>query len=180
MNGLPFHPASPGDPVFVDGWDFEIEEYLVVVSNVRLSPNATKYAEQSRIDAPVATKAGPFVFDIHRPGPLTGADGESPATAMFLWENQDSGQAFDTGTRYAFSYDVAKASYPVTQINLRSSQFADYDTMVQNGWSKFIVGKATYVGTGTFPDSMMQAKFDAFPKSVRFSFGWNDSTQIIN
>jgi hypothetical protein len=99
---------------------------------------------------------------------------------MFLWEKQDDGKPFDTSVRYAFSYDVSKASYPVTQVNLSKSQFADYELMVQNGWSKYVVGKATYVGTGSHPDATAQAKFAALPKTVRFSFGWNDAGSILN
>ena len=37
-NGLPFQPVNQGDPQFVDGWSVTFEKYIVVIGNVRLSP----------------------------------------------------------------------------------------------------------------------------------------------
>ena len=83
-NGLPFQPVNPGDPQFVDGWSVTFEKYIVVVGNVRLSPNALASQDQSVISTPVATKAGPFVIDVHQLATngfngFVGADGEEPA-----------------------------------------------------------------------------------------------------
>lgn len=180
VQGLPFQPVNAGDPVFVDGWNMAFDELLVVVGNFRLSPGATQSADQSVIATPVATMPGPYVVDMHKPSGFVGKDGEEPAGGIFKWDTDDSGKAFDNNTRYAFSYDVVKATYPATQVNLTSDQFVDYALMVQNGWSKLYRGTATYVGTGTYPDATVQAKFAAMPTTVHFVFGWNDAGSHIN
>lgn len=180
VNGLPFTPVTPGDPVFVDGWSVTFDELLVVLGNFQLSPGATQYATWQQLNPAVATKAGPFVVDMHKPAGFVGSDGKEPAGALFKWDSQDNGKAFDNSVRYAFSYDVLKATYPATQINLTPDQFADYDLMVQKGWSKYYKGTATYVGTGTFPNAAIQAKFAALPKTVKFTFGWNDGNHLYN
>ena len=180
VQGLPFQPVNAGDPVFVDGWNMAFDELLVVVGNFRLSPGATQSADPSVVATPVATMPGPYVIDMHKPSGFVGKDGEEPAGGIFKWDADDSGKGFDTNTRYAFSYDVVKAAYPATQVNLTSDQFADYALMVQNGWSKLYRGTATYVGTGTFPDATVQARFAALPMTVHFVFGWNDAGSHIN
>jgi hypothetical protein len=184
-NGLPFQPASSGDPVFVDGWNLSFDKFLVVVGRLRLSPNATQSALQNQLSTSVATRAGPYVIDIHKlknsgANGFTGSDGEEPASALFKWDAQDDGASFDTSVRYAFSYDVQPATRPATQVNLSADEFALYDQMVQHGWSKYIEGTATYVGTGTYPEAGAQAKFSALPTTVHFTFGWNDATSYLN
>jgi len=178
-SGLPF-PGTPGDPVFVDGWSVTFDELLVVVGNFRLAPGATQSPDQRQVGTPVATMFGPYVLDMHKPGGFIGADGKEPAGGIFKWDADDGGNAFDNNTRYSFSYDVKKATYPATQVNLSASQFADYALMVQNGWSKLYRGTATYAGTGTYPDPAVQAKFAALPSTVHFVFGWNDAGGHIN
>ena len=192
-NGLPFVPVTPGDPQFVDGWDVKFDKYIVVIGNVRLTPNATQYQDQSMLNTPVsAHKAGPFVIDVHQLATngfngFVGADGEEPAGAIFKWDTQDDGTPFDSSQLYAFSYDTVPAAYPATQVNLTADDIAIYDTMVQNGWNKYIEATATYVATGSYPDQTIQAKFAALaggtstqaPK-VHFVFGWHDATSNLN
>lgn len=183
VNGLPFQPVNQGDPSFVDGWDMRFDEVLVVLGNFRLSPGATQFGGTSlsaQVNPAVATRAGPYVVDMHKPTGFVGKDGVEPAQGIFKWDAQDNGQKLDTGTLYAFSYDVVKATYPVASVNLSSDQQADYDLMVANGWSKLYRGTATYVGTGKYPDPAIQAKFDALPRTVKFYFGWNDATSYVN
>jgi hypothetical protein len=180
VNGLPFQPANQGDPVFVDGWSVTFDEILVVVGNFRLAPGATQSPQANFVNAPVATMPGPYVLDMHKPSGFTGKDGVEPAGGIFIWNTRDDGSAFDTSTRYSFSYDVEKAVYPATQVNLTSDQFADYDLMVQKGYSKLYRGTATYVGTGTYPNAAIQAKFAALPTTVHFMFGWDDATSALN
>jgi hypothetical protein len=180
VNGLPFQPANQGDPVFVDGWSVTFDEILVVLGNFRLAPGATQSPQANFVNTPVATMPGPYVVDVHKPQGFTGKDGVEPAGGIFLWSNRDDGSAFDTSTRYSFSYDVEKAAFPATQVNLTADQFTDYDLMVQKGWSKLYRGTATYVGTGTWPDATIQAKFAALPRTVHFMFGWDDATSALN
>ena len=184
-NGLPFQPVNAGDPVFVDGWNLTFQKFIVVVGNVRLGPNATQSSVWNQVSAPVATKAGPYVVDVHRlvkngTNGFIGSDGESPAGALFKWDAQDSGQPFDTGTRYSFTYDVVPAKFPATQVNLAADEFPIYDQMVAHGWTKYLEATATYAGTGTFADAAIQAKFAAMPKTVHFTFGWNDAASYVN
>jgi hypothetical protein len=178
--GLPFQPATAGDPQFVDGWNMTFDEILTVVGNFRLSPGATQYASWSQLNPTVATKSGPYLVDMHKPTGFTGKDGVEPAQAIFKWDTQDNGQPFDTSVRYAFSYDVMRAAYPVAAVNVTAAQQADYDLMVSKGWSKLYRGTATYVGTGTYPTPAVQAKFAALPQTVKFLFGWNDATSYVN
>ena len=198
-NGLPFQPVNAGDPQFVDGWSVSFEKYIVVVGNVRLSPGATQFTDQSQLNAIVATKPGPYVIDIHQLATngfngFVGADGEEPAGGIFKWDTQDDGTAFDPGTLYAFSYDTIPAQYPATQVNLTEDDAQIYDTMVKNHWDKYIEARASFVGVGKFPDAPTEAKFEALAggvfdgsadayttaPQVHFVFGWNDATSSIN
>jgi hypothetical protein len=187
INGLPYTPVTQGDPYFVDGWTVTIQEYLIVLGNIRLNATPLMSAVNwPEMGATVATKAGPYVVDAHRAAGFIGKDGVEPASGIFAWQRQDDGSSFDTGVRYAFSYDVVPASYPATQVNLLTSEFSDYDRMVQNGWSKFIRFTATHVGQGTYanpndPDSAAkQALFAQLPSVVNLTFGWNDATSNLN
>jgi len=187
VDGLPFPPGDPNaDPFFVDGWRISFDEILVVLGNFRLAPGATQSPDQSVVGTPVVTMPGPYVVDMHKPSGFTGKDGTEPAGGIFKWDADDSGKAFDNNTRYSFSYDVMKAVYPATQVNLDSSQFADYATMVQKGWSKLYRGTATYNGNNAYDDpgnpnnAAAKAAFAALPATVHFMFGWDDHGSLIN
>ena len=178
--GLPF-TGDPADTNFVDGWSMTFDQILVVLGNFRLAPGATQSPDQRQVGTPVATMPGPYVVDMHKPSSFgTGADGVEPAGSIFKWDADDSGHAFDNNTRYAFSYDVVKATYPATQVNLSPDQFADYALMVQKGWTKLYRGTATYTGLGTYPVPAVQAKFAALPSPIHFVFGWNDAGSHVN
>jgi len=186
-SGLPFWNSpsyTQGNPYFVDGWSVSFDEILVVLGNIRVAPGGTQTAAQNQIQTPVATKAGPFVVDMHSPQGFVGKDGIEPAGAIFRFLTQDNGQSFDVNTRYAFSYDVVKAAYPATQINLMTpQQIADYGLMVTNGWSKLYRGTATYVGGPVTSSNLSQTAvndFAALPTTVYFMFGWNDATSMLN
>jgi hypothetical protein len=186
INGLPYTPVTQGDPLFVDGWSVTVDEYLIVVGNVRLNENPLKDQTWPHMDQVVASKAGPYVFDAHRAAGFIGKDGVEPASAMFYWAHKDDGSAFETSKRYAFSYDTVVASYPATQINLEQSQYADYDKMVQNHWDKLIKVTATHVAGGTYSNpsdlnaASAQANFARFPSTVHMVFGVNDATSYLN
>ena len=180
INGLPFQPVNQGDPYFVDGWNMSIDEDIVVIGKLMLNAMPTQDQTWYDMGPVVATKAGPYAFDAHQAAGFVGKDGVEPASPMFVWDQEDDGSSFDSGQRYAFSYDTVVASYPAWNLNLTSQGQADYDLMVQNGWDKFLRGTATYVGTGTYPDAATQAKFAAFPTTVQFVMGWNDATSNLN
>jgi len=187
--GLPYPTQCPtgsdAPPFAVDGWSLFIDEYLVAIDNIRLTGNAAQYLPQNQLNAVVASKPGIWVFDGHKGEPgFVSTDGVSPAGPIFAWNTQDDCSSFSTTEQYAFSYDVVPAAYPVTQVNLGTGQFADYDQMVQNGWSKFVRGHAVFAGTtggSTYPpDAGIAARFNAFPTTIYFSFGWDDSGGILN
>ena len=186
INGLPFSPVSQGDPYFVDGWSLSFDRYLFVVGNVRLNEDPLKDSTWQDMGTQVAIKPGPFVMDGHKASGFVGKDGVEPASGIFLWTQKDDGTAFDTGKRYAFSYDIVQAAYPATNVNLDSAGVAAYDKMVKNHWSKYVEGTATYVGTGTYNNpadpnaAHAQTNFAALPTTVHFSFGWDDHGSLLN
>jgi hypothetical protein len=180
INGLPFQPVSQGDPYFVDGWNMTIDEDIVVVGNITLNSMPTEDQTWYDMGPQVAHKEGPYAFDAHQAAGFVGKDGVEPASPMFVFDKEDNGSSFDSNQRYAFSYETVAAAYPAWNLNLTSQGQADYDVMVSNGWNKFIRATATYVGTGTYPDPPVQAKFAAFPTTVNFTMGWSDATSLIN
>jgi len=206
-NGLPFPPTNIQDPFFVDGWSISFDEILVVVGNFRLQPGTQSqevwnWVAQPGAASPVATKAGPFVLDMHNiPQTFPGKEGNDYAQPLFMWTAQDNGKPFATNgpdAPYAFSYDVMQASYPATQVNLTAQGISDYALMVANGWSKLYRGKAVYVGywpenqaanpavtcsalasaaTTTVIDDFLALDSNS---PVYFVFGWNDATSVLN
>jgi hypothetical protein len=201
VDGLPFFPNLPGDPVFVDGWSVQILESLIVVGNIRLDPGATQSSVWQDVGAtntpissatPVVLRPGPYVLDAHRVSGFLGKDGIEAASGLFLVPGFDNGQAFDTSMLYAFSYDTLQATWGATNINLDPSELPDYALMVQNHWNKLIKGLATHTqnlpagqggGTpteGTYPDTDVEAKFEAMPQQIYFAFGYDDHTHMYN
>ena len=189
QDGLTFPQGPPpagATPFFADGWTVTFDEILIVLGHFRLAPGATQSPDQRVLSTPVATMAGPYVVDMHKPAGFTGKDGTEPAGGIFKWDTDDAGNSFDTNTRYSFSYDVMKAVYPATQVNLDSSQFADYSLMVQRGWSKLYRGTARYAGNTAYDDpsnpnnAAAKAAFAALPQTVHFMFGWDDHGSLVN
>lgn len=173
--GLTYPPGASDDPFFVDGWEVTFQEYLVVLGDLQLNENALA-VDPRTLGALVARKAGPYVVDVSRPGSLVAVDGTSPAGGIFQWTTKDDGSAFDPARKYSFSYAVKKAVLPATQVNLRAAQFADYELMVQKGWSKLVKGTATFKGAA----GSKTGKFAALPDSFPFRFGWNDEGGVLN
>jgi hypothetical protein len=208
VDGLPFFPNLPTDPVFVDGWSVQIFETIVVVGNIRLDALATGSSDWWDVgnnvpigppplspppySTPAVMRPGPYVVDGHRVSGFLGKDGIEAASGLFYLPTMDNGQPFDTGTLYAFSYDTVQATYPATNVNLDPSQLADYQLMVNNHWDKLLRGVATHTqnlpagqggGTptaGTYPDPAIEAKFEAMPQTVYFAIGYDDHTHMYN
>jgi hypothetical protein len=191
ISGLPYTPVHTGDPYFVDGWSVTFSEYIVVVDNVRLNLDPLSSSTiWSQMGAPVAVKKGPFVIDSHHiPPGFVGKDGIEPASPLFVWNHLDDGSSFNTGIRYAFSYDIIQAVYPAISVNLPPNELADYDLMVKNHWSKFVRGEATHLPInvqGSYNDpsnpnnTAAMAGFTAMSQDVHFAFGWDDHTQLLN
>jgi hypothetical protein len=202
-NGLPFVPVNEGDPVFVDGWSVSFIHYVVVIGNIRLSPNALQSPWQNVLSPSscadydssgcAAQRDGPYVIDLHHlttqgANGFIGADGHEPAAGLFAWNAQDDGQPFDTNALYAFSYNTVEAQFPVTNVNLSDDEFQIYQTMVTNHWDKYVEATATYVGTCDcapgencpVTSAALKSAFDSLPTTFSFHFGWNDHTTSLN
>jgi hypothetical protein len=198
-NGLPWVPVNQGDPQFVDGWSVSFEKYIVVIGNIRLSPNAVEYQDWATLNPIAAHKPGPYVIDVHQlstsgPNGLVGADGEEPAGRLFQFYTQDDGNSFDSSTLYAFSYDTLQATADATLVNLTTEDMAAYQTMVANHWDKYIEARATFVAQGQYPVAAIESKFESLaggvydpgaglysvPPQVHFVFGWDDHTSSLN
>src|SRR5208282_4978356 len=111
VDGLPYVPNLPGDPVFVDGWSVQILESLIVIGNIRLDPGATGSPIWQDVGngvpisqaTPAVLRPGPYVLDAHRVSGFLGKDGVEQASGLFLMTGLDNGSAFDTNTLYAWS-----------------------------------------------------------------------------
>jgi hypothetical protein len=182
VDGLPYTDCSNTDPFFVDGWSVFIDEYLVVIDNIRLNATAGN-VDQTNVGALVATsRGGPWVVDMHKPQGFVGKDGTEPAGALYLFTAPDNGGQFDTAVKYAFSYDVAQAKAAALTVNLSTDQVSgDFQTMVNKHYSKFIRGRAVFAGTpGYAGDATLDGKFRAFPTTINWTFGWDDHGSAIN
>jgi hypothetical protein len=187
VEGLPYPgscPSGGGEALFfVDGWSISFDEYLVVVDNLRLNATAGN-AIQTDVGSLVASsRGGPWAVDMHKPSGFVGSDGESPAGALYLLTGPDQGGSFDPAVKYAFSYDVVQARSGVVNVNLTDAQVnGSLAQMISKGWSKFIKGTAVFAGTDGYPggDPAVDAKFKAFPKTIHFTFGWDDHGSAIN
>jgi hypothetical protein len=201
VEGLPYIPNLPGDPVFVDGWSLEILESLVVIGDIRVDLGAAQSSVWQSVTAnntpissatPAVLAPGPYVIDAHRVAGFLGKDGIEPAAGLLPLPGLDNGQSFDTGALYAFSYQTQQAAWPVINANLDPSQLPDVELMVQNHWSKLIRGVATHTlniptaqgagaaTPGSYPDPAIQNRFAAMPQTVYFAFGYDDHTQMYN
>lgn len=80
INGYPFPPDNySSDTYMYDGWQFEIEAYIVIVDKITLwsMPN-TSCTDQSQHGPAVAELTGPFVVDLHKGGAIIG-QGATPS-----------------------------------------------------------------------------------------------------
>jgi hypothetical protein len=208
LTGYPFPPADFGtDTYMVDGWRFEIFEYIVVVDKVTLwnNPNhdPTNQGDLSGMQK-IAHLDGPFVVDLHKGGKIVGQGG-APELATPLGaitsQNDNGGGSFDTsgGTTYGFGFSTVSASYKAYNVNLDSNQEADFALMVEKGYSVLYVGTATWRGddpSNPYPCTQTQAgagfvaeagadaasgyDFTRMPQSMTFKLGFATPTNYVN
>ena len=80
LTGYPFPPSGnyASATWMVDGWQFTISAFIVVIDHVTLwqSPDVSA-TDQSQHGSQVARLDGPFVVDLHKGGPLRGKGGGS-------------------------------------------------------------------------------------------------------
>ena len=154
ISGYPFPPQDwANDTYFFDGWEFVIQEYIVVVDKITLwsNPNNDK-ANQGDLKGmtAVAHLNGPFVVDLHKGGAITGQGGApEQATPIGVIPNQTDvagAPAFDTTVPYGFGFSTVPAATGAYNVNLTPDEAADFQTMVQKGYSVFYRGHLTWKG----------------------------------
>jgi hypothetical protein len=135
----------------VDGWNWQIDRYIVVIDHITLWTNPNESAsDQSQHGPQIAHLDGPFVVDLHKGGPLDGKGGageEAVAIGAILDQNDNGNMPFDASTTYAFGFSTVQATYDAINVNLTSDEQADFDYMVQNGASVYYHGTANWNGT---------------------------------
>jgi hypothetical protein len=137
----------------VDGWNWKIDKYIVVIDHITLWSNPNMSAsDQSQHGAQVAHVDGPFVVDLHKGGPLDGKGGageQALAIAAIKNLNDMGGAALDPSTTYAFGFSTvpAPSDGSAINVNLTADEQADYQYMVQKGASVYYHGTATWAGT---------------------------------
>jgi hypothetical protein len=196
-NGYAFPPADPMDVYFVDGWALTYDRVLTTFDHITLSRGPDKVpTDQSKCDdgnggtitcgtgsSVVAEVDGPFAVDLHKGGSLADADGVDMDAAPFAaltGLNKEGNTAFDTTAKYAFGFEVVKATASAHNINLDAADLADYQTMITNGYTTLLVGTATWKGNNNGSDINSGCTsttvtpaydFTVLPKTVKFKLG---------
>jgi hypothetical protein len=195
--GYAFPPADPMDVFFVDGWAVTYDRILTTFDHVTLSRGPEKSAtDQSQCDdgkggailcgtgsSVVAEVDGPFAVDLHKGGPLPDADGadmDATPVAALTGLNKTGNAAFDETTRYAFGFEIVKATKAAHNINLDAGDLTDYQDMVTKGYTTLLVGTATWQGNNNGSDTSTGCTvtpaastydFKLLPKTVKFRLG---------
>jgi hypothetical protein len=148
--GYPYPPFDPSQTWMVDGWNWKIEKYIVVVDHITLWSDPDKSpSDQSQHGPQVAHVDGPFVVDLHKGGPIDGKGGggeQALAIAKLTSQNDNGGAPFDGSTTYGFGFSTVPATYAAINVNLTSDEQADFDYMVKGGYSVYYYGTATWAG----------------------------------
>jgi hypothetical protein len=125
----------------------------------------------------------PFAVDLHKGGTLADADGVAMDAAPFAaltGLNRQGNTAFDPTTKYAFGFEVVKATRSAHNINLDAADLTDYADMVTKGYTTLLVRTATWKGNNNGSDTNSGCTsttvtpaydFTALPKTVKFRFG---------
>jgi len=153
VTGYPFPPSDFGnDTYMVDGWEFTIDEYIVNIDQVVLwsNPNKEPTRQSDPGDQQVAHLDGPFVVDLHKGGAIPGQGGppeRATPLGVIAGQNDNGGASFATdGTTYGFGFSTVQATYDAYNVNLDATEAADFELMVQKGYSVLYVGTARWKG----------------------------------
>jgi hypothetical protein len=196
LTGYPFPPINDGDPAFVDGWDVHFTRLLVTVDTIKLSSNPDlSPGDPSQTGGLVAEVDGPWAIDLAHSDPnyLAGKGGpgeEAAPIAALSNQNEVSGHpSFATdGTRYAFGFDVIRATSATADgrqtmnVNLDADGLADYEAMIANGCGVLYVGTATFKGgmvTG-YTDCNSDPEYANWPSTVNFRLCFKSPTTYVN
>lgn len=182
LGGYSFPPAPGAEVAFVDGWEVKFTELIVTIDKITVSDNPDlDPGDQSRTGELVAQVDGPWAVDLHKGGPLAGkggSDEQAVELATLDKQNKNGDAPFAGDTRYAFGFDIVRATADATLVNLDDAGKADYEIMKQEGYAVLYVGTATWKGgAGCTP---MDPVFDAIPMVVNFKLGFKSPTTYGN
>jgi hypothetical protein len=151
--GYPYPPFDPSQTWMVDGWNWKIQKYIVVIDHITLWTNPNESASNQQLHgSQIAHVDGPFVVDLHKGGPLDGKGGggeEALAIAAIANQNDNGGAAFDPTQTYAFGFSTVPATWNAINVNLTSDEMDDYNYMVAHGNSVYYYGSANWTGNQT-------------------------------
>jgi hypothetical protein len=189
-DGYAFPPADPMDVFFVDGWAISYDRILTTFDHITLSRGPDKVpTDQSQCDdgkggtikcgtgsSVLAEVDGPFVVDLHKGGTLPDADGVAMDAAPFAaltGLNKEGNTAFDPQTKYAFGFEVVKASKSAHNINLDAADLTDYADMISKGYTTLLVGTATWQGGSGCSTAAAAPAYDftVLPTTIKFKLG---------
>jgi hypothetical protein len=155
ISGYPYPPFDISQTWMVDGWNWKIEKYIVVIDKITLwsNPNMSS-TDQSQHGPAVAQANGPFVVDLHKGGLLAGMGGGGEQALPFATitnQNVNGGAGFDPSTTYGFGFSTVQApgDGSAINVNLDASEQADYQYMVAGGYSVYYYGTATWAGNAS-------------------------------
>lgn len=170
------YTSTPGDGdlVFVDGWQVRFTRYLVTIGKVSVAAMGADPDKRDQVGSTVVEQRGPWIVDVHKPGPIVGAGG-SPETAVPVVVLRAN---FDTARTYAFSYETTPATFSVKNTNLVAADRAALLAMIEHGWVKYIEGTATYRGRTS--SASVDSSFEDYPTRVHFAFGIADPAAYLN
>lgn len=182
VNGYDFAAGAKADddpPPFVDGWEVRFTHVIVTVDKIRLNEDPDKDpGDPQTLGAQVAEVDGPFAVDAHIGGPITGKSGgpDEKTVAIASINTKSDGTAFDTASRYGFSYDLVPASANAKIVNLDDEGKALYEQGKTKGWSMIYAGVATYKGAAPAAGSV----FEKIPTVVNFTLGMKNPSSYVN
>lgn len=171
--------ADGDPPAFVDGWAVRFEHFIVTVDRLRINEDPDKDEGNPYDLGPVvAALDGPWAVDVAIGGDVVGKSGspDEKTVPIAAFSSRDSGEAFETDTRYAFSYAIVEASEDAKLVNLDAEGEALYEQAQENGWSMILAGTAKYEGPAPDADSV----FAKLPTTVNFTLGLQNPSSYVN
>ncbi|HTQ02872.1 MAG TPA: hypothetical protein VMI54_03405, partial [Polyangiaceae bacterium] len=176
-------PSSPDDTFLVDGWIFRLTHEIVVIDHIELweDPDLVP-GDQSQHGANVAHLDGPWAIDLHLGGPLTGEGGDPEKAQPFaVIKRRDDGSKFDTTVRYAFGFDTVPATADAKNVNLDDDGIAEFQKMIDNGYSVLYVGSVSRPSDDACADAGGKAyDFSTLPTTLNFQLGFSTPTSYTN
>lgn len=201
ISGYEFPPFDSTQTWMVDGWNWHILKYIVVVDKITLSNQGQNPATQQNVIGSIITEVdGPFVIDLHKGGPLQGQGG--PGEQALAFAIIPASQIPSQTTAYAFGFSTVPAppDYNAINVNLDESEAADYAFMAANQYSVLYVGVANWAGnqtgsSGGFNGTCTETSTSSsnggadagmynfgppFPQQMTFRLGFSTPTNYVN